>query len=442
MSNSRYQSWGRYPRVAQKATEITWRHEQLPLSNFKSSTTMLPFGNGRSYGDSCMNSEGLLVDARPLNRFINFDERSGLLDCEAGTLLSEILELVVPKGWFLPVTPGTQYVTVGGAIANDVHGKNHHCAGTFGCHIKSFELLRSDGSRINCSPWENKEFFSATISGLGLTGLITQAQIQLKPVSNSYIEQEIIRYQNLDEFFQITEDSDQDYEYTVAWIDCLATGNKLGRGLFTRGNHAPESYPEQMKYKNGKLAVPFEPPISLINGLSLKAFNHFYYHKKINHRMKTFIHYQPFMYPLDSISNWNRLYGPKGFLQYQCVVSTENGRQSIHEILNRIARAGIGSFLAVLKEFGSKESPGMMSFPRPGITLALDFPIKGKKVFTLLDELDTIVADSNGAVYPAKDARMSGEHFRSFYPEWKNFKKYIDPYFSSNFWRRVQGNQV
>lgn len=436
MSNERYQSWGRYSKVKQNAVRFYWRDDPLPKEAI-GDQTYLPFGNGRSYGDVCLNDRGTLLDCRDLNRFINFDTETGVLRCEAGVLLSEILQLAVPKGWFLPVTPGTQFVTVGGAIANDVHGKNHHRAGTFGCHARQFELLRSDGTRMQCTPDENAEYFRATIGGLGLTGVITWAEIQLRPIRNPYIDQEVIRYRNLEAFFDLAQGSDQSHEYTAAWIDCLAKGNELGRGLFIRGNHTETIKGKPPKTPSKRLAFPIDPPFALISGLTLKLFNTLYYRKQWSDRVAGPVHYAPFFYPLDAVYGWNRAYGSTGFFQYQCAVPTDAAHEAIREILERIAKAGIGSFLAVLKLFGSRPSPGLLSFPLPGATLALDFPNQGPKTLQLLEELDTVTRSVGGRVNPSKDARMHAKDFQQNYPGWTDMGAFIDPNISSNFWRRV-----
>ena len=426
-------SWGRYPRARQTVIRCHDRHAALPAI----ACSLLPYGNGRSYGDSCLNDGGALLHARGLDRFIAFEPQTGVLRCEAGVLLSEILELVVPQGWFLPVTPGTQFVTVGGAIANDVHGKNHHRAGTFGAQVRAFELLRSDGSRRRCAPAENPDWFAATVGGLGLTGLITWAEIQLRRIANPWIASETIRFGNLDEFFAVSAASDRDYEYTVAWLDCAARGAALGRGLFMRGNHAPALCAARPRAPARRLSVPFAPPFSLINSWSLKAFNTLYYHRQWAKITRGITHYAPFFYPLDRVMAWNRIYGRHGFLQYQCVIPHVHGHAAIREVLERIVRSGLGSFLAVLKIFGEIPAAGWLSFPRSGVTLALDFPNRGKATFKLLESLDAVVAAAGGAVYPAKDARMSGARFREFFPRWQRFSDYIDPRFSSSFWRRV-----
>lgn len=409
------------------------RHRPLPAVE----GSMLPYGNGRSYGDSCLNDGGNLLHAHRLNHFISFDPSNGQLECEAGVQLAEILDLVVPQGWFVPVTPGTRFVTVGGAIANDVHGKNHHRAGNFGRHVLELELLRSDDSRRICSHTENPDWFAATVGGLGLTGLITRARIQLRRIAGPWMSTEVHRFENLDGFFRLSENSDRDYEYTVAWIDCLATGRSLGRGLFTRANHAPAHPDQQPTRPSRHLRVPFTPPLSMINRFTLRSFNALYYLRQHRQVVHAVTHYEPHFYPLDAIGDWNRIYGPRGFMQYQCVVPPNDAEDRVAQLLRVIAASGSGSFLAVLKQFGTLPSPGMLSFPRPGTTLALDFPNQDTRTLSLLNRLDDIVVEAGGAVYPAKDARMSGAHFRRYFPAWESFRPFVDPRFSSSFWRRV-----
>ncbi len=431
------QSWGRYPKVEPSQVQsIFWRSELPDLSNFE--RPVLPFAYGRSYGDSCLNEGGVSLDVSHLQRFIAFDEEKGLLRCEAGVSLAEILEVMVPRGWFLPVSPGTKFVSVGGAIANDIHGKNHHRAGTFGCHVTCFELLRSNGQRLICSPDQNSELFGATIGGLGLTGVILWAEFRLKPIVNPYIDMDRIRFASLDEFFEISAKSDKDFEYTMSWVDILIGGKNLCRGTFMRGNHnQSQALASKPVKKRLPLALPFNFPSFALNTLAVKSFNELFYHAQLSKRVHKVVLYDPFFYPLDSIHDWYRMYGKRGFLQYQFVVPFENGHETMREILERIRRSGEGSFLTVLKEFGDIPSPGMLSFPRPGLTLALDFAYGGQKTLKLLDELDRIVLQSGGAVYPAKDARMSAESFQAFFPRWKEFAQYVDPHFSSSFWRRV-----
>jgi FAD/FMN-containing dehydrogenase len=400
--------------------------------------TVLPYGNGRSYGDSCLNDGGVLLDSRPLDRFIAFDAETGELTCEAGVLLSEIIDVALPRGWFPPVTPGTKYVTVGGAIANDVHGKNHHVEGTFGAHVTQLELLTSDGARRICSASENTDLFAATIGGLGLTGFITHATIRLKRVASAFLTGQSIKFGNLDEFFALSAASTSTHEYTVSWIDCLGSGASLGRGIFMRAN--PASAEEARGAKSPSrlpLAVPFTPPLSLVDKLTLRPFNWAYYNRQRAREVDKLWHYGSFHYPLDAIAHWNRIYGPKGFLQYQCVVPTADQHRVSEALLMEISRSGQGSFLVVFKTFGGHVSPGLMSFPMEGATLALDFPILGPSTFALLDRLDAIVAEAGGRIYPAKDARMSAATFRRGYPRLEEFRKFVDPRFSSSFERRV-----
>ncbi|HEX7815148.1 FAD-binding oxidoreductase [Dyella sp.] len=426
-------SWGRYPITHETVLSIRDRHAPLPRCDHP----MLPLGNARSYGDSCLNDGGTLLSMRGLDHFISFDPATGILTCEAGVLFSEILDLTVPQGWFLPVTPGTRLVTIGGAIGNDVHGKNHHRAGSFGHHVLEFELVRSDGSRLTCSKEQHSDWFAATIGGLGLTGVITWASIQLRRIAGPWMSTESHRFDDLNGFFALSHSSDQDYEYTVSWIDCVARGKGLGRGLFSRGNHAP-AYPDRRPAApTRRLSMPLTPPVSLVNPVSLRAFNQLYYHRQRKRSVHATTHYAPFFYPLDGIAHWNRMYGPRGFLQYQCVVPPDSARETVAELIKIIASEGGGSFLAVLKQFGYLPSLGMLSFPRAGTTLALDFPNTGQGTFALLNRLDAVVDAAGGAVYPAKDARMSGERFRRYFPHWQTFSRFIDPALSSSFWRRV-----
>jgi FAD/FMN-containing dehydrogenase len=432
MPSGPFSSWGNVIRGKYEIVPLPSRHSGFPPS--PSNSSVLPYGNGRSYGDSCLNVGAALIPTRGLDRFIAMDSEHGIVTCEAGTLLDDILQMAMPLNWFVPVTPGTRFVTLGGAIANDVHGKNHHRAGTIGRHIVRFELLRSDGQRLICSPTENREWFEASIGGLGLTGIITWASVQLRPIEGPSMDLETIRFSNLDEFLQLQSESDRDFEYTVAWVDCLGKGSQLGRGLFQRANHAA-AHPEIQRAKSRELSVPLAPPFSLINSASLRIFNTLYYHRPRTRRSVQ--RFDTFFYPLDGISNWNRLYGPRGLYQYQCVIPAAAGREGTAALLNAIARSGQGSFLAVLKMFGDLESPGMLSFPRPGVTLALDFPNRGAALERLFVELDAIVSHAGGRLYPAKDGRMPGKLFREGFARWQEFTRYIDPRCSSSFWRRV-----
>jgi FAD/FMN-containing dehydrogenase len=427
-------SWGRWPRQEHRAlVPLVDRSRGVP-PNLPG--LVLPYGNGRSYGDVCLNESGTLLKTRPLDRFIGFDAQTGIIECEAGVLLSEIIDLVLPYGWFPAVTPGTAYVTVGGAIANDVHGKNHHRTGCFSHHVLEFHLYRSDGESFVCTPDFNPSWFKASVGGLGLTGLITRAKLQLRRVQGPWLRGDSQRFANLAEFFALSAQSDADYEYSAAWIDCLAVGDASGRGVFTRGNHAPGGH-ALPKVKS--MHMPATPPFSLINSLSLRAFNELYYRRGSAVQRDALWHYRPFLYPLDSITEWNRIYGPRGFFQYQCVVPVHVAQDSVQEMLRKISASGVGSFLAVLKKFGDIAPLGLLSFARPGTTLALDFPNKGEVTLKLLETLDAITRAAGGAVYPAKDARMSAAAFQQYFPAWTEFSRFIDPRFSSSFWRRVTG---
>lgn len=400
----------------------------------------LAVGSGRAYGDSAYNDDGIMLDNTGLNKFIEFNCEEGILIAESGVTLEEILTLAVPGGWFLPVTPGTKFVTLAGAVANDVHGKNHHKDGSFGCFVLEFCLVRSTGESLICSREQNQELFYATIGGLGLTGWITWVKISLLAIQNPFIITNAYKFTHIDEYFQLNKLLANSNKYTVAWIDCTAKDKKLGRGIYFTGEHsgfynAYKSKNKSANIRNG-LSVPFVPPISLINKYSLCAFNKLYYNRKIT-SSPSIQYYDGFFYPLDKINNWNRLYGPNGFYQYQCVIPTHCAEEGIKEILKIISKSGAGSFLVVLKTFGHINSGGLLSFAREGVTLALDFANYGKQTLSLLNNLDKVVMNCKGALYPAKDARMSSDMFELSFPKLEQFIKYIDPNFSSNLWSRV-----
>ena len=430
-----FESWGRYPRLPAEVRNLFWK-EDFPAA-MDLGSKVLAVGMGRSYGDVCLLQNGTLLRTPDLDRLIAFDPKSGLLRCEAGVTLAQILDFAVPRGFFLPVSPGTKYVTVGGAIANDIHGKNHHVAGTFGLHVPSFELVRSDGRQFVCSPTLNPEWYSATIGGMGLTGLITWAEVQLRPIVSRRIRQRSTKFIGLEEFVALSKAS-TDVEYSVAWIDCVSQGRNFARGIFMQGVHDETPGP-LTPLEKAKLALPFDMPAVALNRATVGAFNTLYYHKQLSKQQDSVIDYEPFFYPLDSILQWNRLYGKQGLLQFQCVLPWESDTLGMVELLKAITASGLGSFLAVIKVFGDAVSPGMMSFPAPGITLALDFPIRREVSFALLDRLADITAGFGGKMYPAKDACMSAEHFQQFYPMWEQWAAYLDPAFSSSFFQRVTG---
>lgn len=393
----------------------------------------LAFGNGRSYGDVCLNPEGVLWHTAGLDHLIAWDAETGRLQCEAGVLLRDIQRAMLPQGWMLPVTPGTQLVTVGGAVANDVHGKNHHVQGSFGHHVRRLWLARTDGQMIECGPDLEPLWFAATVGGLGLTGVIVRAELQLARVAGPWLDTETLPYANLNEFFVLADDSEAQWEHTVSWIDCL--GGDAGRGVFMRAN--PVSVGERPAPKSRSRRMPFTPPVSLVNGLSLRLFNTAYYQAKRWGAGRALAHYEPFFYPLDNLQEWNRMYGPRGFYQYQSVVPRSVGLEATRTMLREIERSGQGSFLAVLKTFGDQAAPGMLSFPRPGVTLALDFPNRGEPTLRLFERLDAVVREAGGAIYPAKDARMPRALFEAGYARLNEFLPFRDPGISSAMSRRL-----
>lgn len=430
------QSWGRVNGKEKASATFNWRKDADIFPELEA--PVLAHGLGRSYGDSCLVEGGTIVRMHQLNKFRRFNADTGILSCEAGLSIEDLLEFSIPRGWFIPVTPGTKFVTLGGAIANDVHGKNHHKRGTIGCHVLEMEIVRSNGERVRCTPDKERELFNATIGGLGLTGIILSCTIQLMPIESAWIDAQLIKTSGLDEFFEIDRTSDIDFEYTVSWIDCMAKGDKRGRGIYIRGNHAKtgDIKRDYAKQKGLKATIPIVAPDWTLNPLSIKLFNEAYYHKQL--RKQKFVQQgiDPFFYPLDAVNHWNRLYGSKGLLQYQCIIP-DSKIDELKMLFDKISQSGQGSFLAVLKRFGNVRSPGMLSFPVEGYTLSLDFRNVGQKSRQLFDELDQIVLKAGGRLYPAKDLLMSAASFQASYPNWKEFARFIDPKCSSMFWERV-----
>jgi FAD/FMN-containing dehydrogenase len=432
-----FESWGRYPTVEPSAVvDLAWTQD-LNLRGVQ--TPVLAYGKGRSYGDVCLNEQGTIVSMDRCTRIREFDRERGIITAEAGLSIQELLRVIVPHGWFVPVTPGTKYVTLGGAVANDVHGKNHHRVGTFGCHVTAFTLVRTDGTVMDCSPQHHAEMFAATIGGLGLTGIIATVTLQLIPIASRMIDEESIKSRSLRETIDLTISSDEDWDYTVSWIDVLASGAKLGKGLVLRGNFsAVADGTLRARWKDPLLKIPLEGPSWLLSKPTIAMFNTVWYGKQFASMHRRHIDLEPFFYPLDAVDRWNLLYGKRGMLQYQCVVPLEGGEDAMRRILSTMQGGGISSFLAVLKMFGNVASPGVMSFPRPGLTLTLDMPIGGKRMLDALDRCDAIVHEMGGRIYPAKDARVQGSMFRAMYAqELAAFQPYIDPGMSSSFWRRV-----
>lgn len=421
-------SWGRFPSATHALQPVFWRHQVG--SRLKGHSSLLPYGMGRSYGDVCLNHGGTLAPTRALNRLIDFDPQHGILHAEAGVSMEEILAFCVPKGWFPPVTPGTKFVTLGGMVANDVHGKNHHHDGSFGHHLLYFGLWRSDLGSIRCSDQEHAELFKATIGGLGLTGLITDVCFKLIPIKSAAIHTQTHRFTSMHQFLELTESSDKAFRYTVAWMDTSYMGKDRCRGIFFRGRHSEKAI---KNHHPRSFALPIRAPGFFLNRFLLKGFNKAYFYRHSAKPKARLQHFDPFFYPLDSLLHWNRLYGKVGPLQYQCVVPDV---ASLEELFRLVAKSGQVSFLTVLKKFGNKPPPGYLSFPKPGFTLAMDFQIT-PDVLKLCQALDDHVKQVGGAVYPAKDARMTGDSFKAFFPNHPQWLRRLDPAFTSSFLNRM-----
>ncbi len=427
--NTHLSSWGNYP-VVTTNTSRPERYDDL----FGIEGPYIARGLGRSYGDAALLSNGTVVMAERLDRMLRFDEVSGVVTAEAGLSLETLLQYFVPKGWFVPVTPGTKFATLGGCVAADVHGKNHHHDGSFGAHVQEIELILPDGTARRCSPNKDSELFWATVGGMGLTGIISEVSLKLMPIETSYIVENHQTAPDLDSMMKLLQEGGTDDKYSVAWIDCLASGASLGRSVLLLGHHAKlDELPVKLRDKpliakhNAYASVPMMMPFSLINRFSVQMFNSLYYRFQGNVRHVT--PYDPFCYPLDAIGNWNRIYGKRGFVQYQFVVPSLGAEESMKVILEKLASSKRASFLAVLKRFG-KQGPGLLSFPFEGYTLALDIPITDDGLFSLLTELDEMVLRYNGRVYLAKDARLTPETFRAMYPRYSDFakiKSQVDP---------------
>ncbi len=424
-------SWGRIIRREHEIAHPRFAEEVRAWAR-DSKQARLAIGLRRSYGDSGLSADALLIDMSGLDRIISFDPHTRILRAEAGFSLDELMRLFAPRGLFPSTCPGTRFVTLGGAVANDVHGKNHYSAGTFGCSVRGFTLLRSDRGLIEVTPESEPELFAATIGGLGLTGIILDVSIELTAIPSSEMDVEITPFSDLNGFFDIAAASEDRFEHTVAWIDCTVAG---GKGVFQRANWAADGARNPHK-PPGLARLPIDAPNFALNPLTLKAFNTLYYTAQTTGDRSKRLHYAPVLHPLDSIHDWNRLYGGRGFYQYQCAVPA-SAREAVRDLLDWIARSGEGSFLAVLKSFGPKQSPGLLSFPMEGYTLALDFPNRGERTLRLLDELDAIVRRAHGRLYPAKDGRISRAMMQAGYSELDRFAASVDALCRSDFWTRV-----
>lgn len=426
------QAWGRLSADKHDVLRLHERPDRLPSG----SGPALVHGNGRSYGDVALNPAGRLWLSTGLDRFLAFDVQTGVLECEAGVLLDDIIQVALPHGWFLPVTPGTRFVTVGGAIANDVHGKNHHGAGSFGHHVKALSLLRTDGEAIECGPDDRSEWFAATVGGMGLTGVILSARLQLMRVRGEWMQGESRAFHSLTDFFAQSAAAEKQFDYVVSWLDCVHGGDDV-RGILFSASHADDASPAPVPKPPRR--VPFTPPVSLINGLSLRGFNWAYFHHHSARQGVLKQHILPFFYPLDGLLEWNRIYGPRGFHQYQCVLPRREEQAATAELLRLIRASGQGSFLAVLKTFGERDGLGLLSFPLPGTTVALDFPHRGPQTLALFEQLDAVVRAAGGRLYAAKDGRQSRAMFEAGYPRHADFNAFRDPGLSSAMSRRLFG---
>lgn len=403
-------------------------------------------GLGRSYGDSAVNDEGFVLSQISRNRMLFFDPKTGLLTCEAGLSLEEIIQVLLPRGWFLPTTPGTKYVTVGGAIAADVHGKNHHVDGSWGTFVTRFSLLTATGEIVECSREDNSKLFRATLGGMGLTGIVIDATIQLTKIATAFVIRHQQRARNLNEALDMFMETDNQYRYSVAWIDCLSRGNKMGRSVLMLANdacpdqvasvkrHGPFCQPRRKSRK-----IPFDFPALALNKWSIKAFNSLYY--LTNGTGDAVVDYDSYFYPLDSIGHWNRIYGRRGFVQYQALLPAESSRRGMQELMEAITESGQGSFLAVLKSSGP-QGIGTLSYLFEGHTLALDFPYRGKKTEQLFAKLDQILLEHGGRIYLAKDAMVQQSTFEAMYPTLDEFKQIKAQWDPQHVFRSAQSDRL
>ena len=421
----RISNWGKHPVINSDVVRFDNSndlHEKIDITG-----KIITYGNGRSYGDASLQKK--VVSTNRYNSLKDFDLKTGILKCESGVLLDDILSVFVPKGWFLPVSPGTKYITVGGAIAADIHGKNHHQDGSFGKYVIEMDIMRSDGTIINCSRQKNSDFFNLTIGAMGLTGIILDVKIQLHKIETAYVYQETKSFNNLDKIMDEFE-SQNNWKYSVAWIDLFARNNNLGRGVFIKGRHALKSelidenfkINHLIKHKDSSLHLPFDLPSKFLNKFSGKLFNQIYYKLSYNKITSNIVHYDQFFYPLDKLRNWNRIYGSNGFTQYQLVLPKGIDRSVFKQIIRIIQDADACSYLAVLKLFG--EQNDFMSFPMAGYTLSLDFPVSAS-IFLLLNKLDEIVIKHGGRLYLAKDVRMNKNTLLKTYKNANSFAEAI-----------------
>lgn len=433
-------NWGNYPVIESNEESFVFADQLDQL--IAKEQPFIARGNGRCYGDASLS--GRTISTLKFNKILSFDTDKGVFECESGITLDQILIVIVPRGWFLPVTPGTKFITIGGALASDVHGKNHHVDGSISNHVIEFELVLASDEVITCSPLSHPDLFEATCGGMGLTGVISRVKFRLKKIETSLIKQKQVKAENLQELIELF-DTYKDYTYSVAWIDCLKKGEHFGRSILMLGEHAAlNDVNENLRSNplklpgNKQINFPINMPSWVLNKFTVKAFNFLYYAKNFKKEINNVVSYEPFFYPLDKVLHWNRLYGKSGFVQYQFVLPLE-AKQGLIEILNRISDEGLGSFLAVLKVFGKQES--MISFPKEGYTLALDFPVR-KGLLGFLDELDVLVLKYHGRLYLSKDARMQPGMLEGGYPELEKFKSIVKKYNPDGKIRSVQSDRL
>ena len=438
--------WARYPRVRAEVARPERRGEVEQALADRGDSAVLAHGLGRSYGDAALLDGGRVILTRRLDKMLAFDAATGWVRVEAGVTVGDLIETFLPRGFFVPVVPGTQQVTVGGAIANDIHGKNHHSDGTFGDHIRRVELLTASGEVVVCDAEHEPDLFWATVGGLGLTGIILSAELRLAPVAGPWIEVESVRLDNLDHFFEVSGQS-SDFSHVVTWLDSVASGAAMGRGILMRGRHAPAGVSgggvldRVVGALEPVLDVPFDLPDGLMNSVTMRLFNEVYYRKQPKGRRLSVQHYRPYFFPLDGIANWNRGYGPRGMVQYQLVVPPDPGHEAVRAVLRAVTESGMPSFLTVMKEFGDR-CHRWLSFPRAGTTVALDFPRFGAGLDALFDRLDGIVADAGGRVYLGKDSRMPREVFRRMYPTWEEWKAVRDAWDPGHVFQSALGRRL
>ena len=426
-------SWGNYPKIKSKV--LNFDRCSTLKDIVKSHNGLIVYGNGRSYGDSALSQN--IIKAKYYNYFLNFDKKKGLLHVQAGVILSEIIDSFVPMGWFLSVTPGTKQITIGGAIASDVHGKNHHLKGCFSESVEAFKLMLPNGEIINCSRLENLELFNATCGGMGLTGVIIDVKMYLKKIESKNINQNTIKTSSLKETFQIFEKYSNS-DYLVAWIDCLARDQKIGKCLVTLGSFNDDGDLDYQPKK--RIKIPFNMPSFLLNRITIKIFNLLYHFRARNNIVNKVVSIDSFFYPLDSVRNWNRVYGKNGFIQYQFVLPKKTSFKGLEEILTLISNSSLVPPLAVLKLFGPGNK-NYLSFPIEGYTLAVDFKIE-KKLFNFLDVLDKIVVKNGGRIYLAKDARVNKKVFEYGYPKIEKFRALRKKYHSDKKFNSLQSRRL